>query len=214
MPPAARARVHDGPARHAPVHLDRPGVTGSGEAGGHELDRLVGKQREGFRRNDELHDVSRYRPRDLYRPLAGEEPDHGDQHPAILQQSHPRGQLVLECHDTISCATAFIARQRVPPDLMGFSVHALWLLRGGTNVGRTTDARRDVDSPRAAVIGARLRARRWDSLNVNGIPPNLLLPTRQKKPRATNIDPKVDPLAARRARRLARRSPVALRRRL
>jgi len=90
---------------------------------------------------------------------------------------------------------------------MGFSVHALWLLRGGTNVGRTTDARRDVDSPRAAVIGARLRARRWDSLNVNGIPPTSWYQLAQK-PKATNIDPKVDPLAARRARRSARRSPV------
>jgi len=58
------------------------------------------------------------------------------------------------------------------------------------------------------------RARRLASLKVNGITPNLLSALAPKKTKAASLDLKVDPLAARRAWRSDRRSPVALRRRL
>jgi len=61
---------------------------------------------------------------------------------------------------------------------------------GTTNEGGKVGARRDVNIPRAAVIGVALqRARRLASLNVNGMTPNLLSPARPKKNESRQFRP-------------------------
>src|SRR5439155_11967388 len=91
-------------------------------------------------------------------------------------------QLVLECHDRISSARAFCGTAKKSLGTDGLVCDGETAVLGSTNEGRNVGARRDVDSPRAAVIGVALqRARRLASLNVNGIAPNLLSPARPKK---------------------------------
>ncbi len=117
VPTTVRIRVRNATTSDTPRHIDSCGIAGRCKRYRHQLRSAVGWERNGLGSNlqaERCIGIS-----DRYRLLAAEGRESHDQ-PRVFQHGQPARQLVHERHDRISCARAFVERQRVPPDLMGF----------------------------------------------------------------------------------------------
>src|SRR5437867_2109079 len=138
---------------------------------------------------------------------------------ASFSKANRRDNLCLNVMTLFSLALESVRRQRAPRDswcaLQRHERH------DGCTGGRNSEGRIGRYLPQCGQRSRRGRTDRFRQRQTLGQlererhkSPTLLSPARPKNAKATSLDPMVDPLAARRAWRSARRSPVALRRRL
>src|SRR5439155_298437 len=179
MSAVAGARVRHAAAGRGPTEAEIHRVAGRVKGDRHQLARASGWQRD--RLGNDLQTDRRIRVGNggNQGPLASSSREsHDDER--VLQQGQPDRQLVLERHDPGLLSSGGSGTTGRTRRLVVCSATA-WRMYGEARTARagSGETYRSADNARVAVAWTALEtARRFASLNVNGISPNLLLPAR------------------------------------